>query len=40
MAGGSAVLAWLVARSLSQLLPPQTDEQLGAEDVQLLADSL
>ena len=40
MVGGSAVLAWLVAESLFQLLPLQPDEQLGAADVQLLADSL
>ena len=40
MDGGSAALAWLVAESLSQLLPPQPDEQLGAEDVQMLTDSL
>ena len=33
--GGSAVLAWLVAESLSQLLPLQPDEQLGAADVYL-----
>ena len=37
---GSAALAWLVAESLFQLLPLQPDEQLGAADVQLLADSL
>ena len=40
MDGGSAALNWPVAESLSQLLSPQPDEQLGAEDVQLLADSL
>ena len=32
--------AWLVAESLSQLLPLQPDEQLGTADDQLLADSL
>ena len=40
MDGGSAALVWLVAESLSQRLPLQPDEQLGAPDVQLLADSL
>ena len=40
MDGGSAVLFWLVAESLYQLLPLQPDEQLGAEDIQLLADYL
>ena len=40
MDGRFAALAWLVAESLSQLLPLQPNEQLGAEDVQPLADSL
>ena len=37
---GSAAPVWLVAESLPQLLPLPPDEQLGAADVQLLANSL
>ena len=40
MDGGSAALAWFVAESLFQLLLRQPDELLGAEYVQMLADSL